>query len=505
LRDSLRAGTNDIAEIIIYNRIVTSTEQTQVEDYLATRYGFTLPPPPREDGLLVWLKADDITGVANGQPVGNWPATSGTSVNATSTGAFRPTFVTNAVNGRPVVRFTGNGGLTKDQPLMVANIETGANVTALVVLANQRQGANPLPDQTVDVVMGTKTDFPSTGFGFSTYNSFASRNGRAIRSEGGQGNNGSTNIRKNGSSNSTGLNAGEYAIATYTLTNVSNSGGSGSPLVIGALRDSLRAGTNDIAEIIIYGRTLTQLELDELEVYLSNRYNIPLVRPAITGIPSSGLQLWLKLDESSQVLREQPADFWLDQSGARNHARSSGAARPVISNNGANNRGFIVMQFDGANDTMGVNFRTSGNLTTFAVLANRRPTINAASPEGFLSFGGLSLAASVGASRQYGASGGTATALKNGGASTGLALNEFAILRSEITGSAASPRIRLGSLANNTGYGQNDVAEILVYDRALSVSEIAQVERYLSLKYGVTVPANTAPQSIVLDLSLIHI
>lgn len=385
---------------------------------------------------------------------------------------------------------------------MVANVETGADVTAIVVLANTRQGTPPLPDNTVDVVLATKNDFPTTGFGFSTYNSFASRAGRAIRSEGGQGNNGSTTIRKNGSSASTGLNANEFAIATYNLRGVTNSGGSGSPLVIGALRDSVRAGSNDIAEIIIYGRTLSALELDELELYLSNKYNIPLVRPTITAIPSNGLELWLKLETNSQILTGQAADFWLDVSGGRNHLRAAGDARPTIANNGTQGTGFITMRFDGVDDTMGTALALTGNATVFAVAANRRQTINQNAPEGLLSNEAGYFAMSNGGTRQFNLVGGsgTATLSTNGqpGASP-LSFNEFAILTSTLSGVGNTSRLRLGSLINNTGYGQNDVAEVLVYNRILSAPEIAQVERYLSLKYNIGVPANNAPQSVVLD------
>lgn len=500
LRDSVRGGSNDIAEIIIYDRILNSTETIQVENYLASKYGFNLPAPPREDGLLAWLKADEITGLSNGDPVSTWTGFDNTP-NATSTGAFRPTFVTNRINGLPVVRFAGNGGLTKDQPLMRANVETGADVTALVVLANTRQGDPPLPENTVDVVLGTKNDFPTTGFGFSTYNSFASRDGRAIRSEGGQGNNGSTTVRKNGSAVSTGINADEFAIATYNLRGVTNSGGSGSPLIIGALRDSLRAGSNDIAEIIIYGRTLSALELDELELYLSNKYNIPLVRPAITGIPSSGLQLWLKLEASNPAIFGQAADFWLDESGGRNHLRASGDARPTYANNGTQGRGFVTMRFDGVNDTMGAALPLTGNATIFAVAANRRQAINANSPEGLLANNAGYYSISNGGIRQFNAVGtGTATLSTNGQVGTpALAVNQFAILTSTLTGFGNTNRVRLGSLIDNTGYGQNDIAEVLVYNRALSAPEIAQVERYLSLKYNIGVPVNNAPQSVVLD------
>ncbi len=500
LRDSVRGGSNDIAEIIIYDRILNSTETIQVENYLASKYGFNLPAPPREDGLLAWLKADEITGLNNGDPVSTWTGFDNTP-NATSTGSFRPTFVTNRVNGLPVVRFTGNGGLTKDQTLMRVNVETGADVTAIVVLANTRQGTPPLPDNTVDVVLATKNDFPTTGFGFSTYNSFASRGGRAIRPEGGQGNNGSTTVRKNGSSATTDLAVNEFAIATYNLRGVTNSGGSGSPLIIGALRDSLRAGSNDIAEIIIYGRTLSALELDELELYLSNKYNIPLVRPTITGIPSNGLQLWLKLEASNPAIFGQAADFWLDESGGRNHMRASGNARPTFANNGTAGRGFVTMRFDGTNDTMGTALPLSGNATVFMVAANRRQTINPNSPEGLLSNEAGYFALSNSSTRIINLVGGSgsATLSMNGIAPAPLAFNQFAIFTSTLSNVLPTTRVRLGSLFDNTGYGQNDIAEVLIYNRVLTAPEIAQVERYLSLKYNIGVPVNTAPQSVVLD------
>ncbi|MFN3561178.1 MAG: T9SS type A sorting domain-containing protein [Chloroherpetonaceae bacterium] len=501
LRDSMRSGRHDIAEILLYDRILNLNETVQVENYLAQKYNFVLPPPPREDGLLVWLKADGITGLNDGDSVSTWPGFDNTP-NATSTGIYRPTFVTNRINGKPVVRFTGNGGTTKDQPLMKVDVATESDATAIVVLANRRSGNPPLPPNTVDVVLGTKTDYPATGFAFSTYNSYVSQDGRRIHGESGIGNNGTPRIRKNGSETSRELGYEEFAIVVYELKGVTNTLGSGSPLILGALRDSVRAGSNDIAEVIIYGRTLSELELDEIELYLSNKYNIPLVRPPISGIPSNGLELWLKLESSNVTLTGQPANIWLDASGARNHMRSAGDARPTIANNGTQGRGFVVMRFDGVNDTMATALPLTGNATVFAVAANRRSTINPSSPEGLLSNEAGYYAMSNGGTRQFNVVGGsgTATLSTNGVAgSPALSENQFAILTSTLTGIGNTSRIRLGSLIDNTGYGQNDIAEVLVYNRVLSASEIAQVEQYLSLKYNIGVPANTAPQSVVLD------
>jgi hypothetical protein len=501
LRDSLRAGSHDIAEILIYNRILNTSEVTQVENYLSQKYAITLPPPPREDGLLAWFRADDITGLNNGDPVSTWIGYDNTP-SASSSGIYRPTFVTNALNGRPVVRFTGNGGVTKDQPLMVANVSTGPNVTTFIVFANRRPGDPPLPEDKVDVLLGTKTDYPSTGYALSSYNSYVTRATRRLHNEGGIGNNGTAEIRINGSAAQNQFGANEYVIGTHVLRGVTNSGLSGSPLVIGAMRDSVRAGLNDIAEIIIYERVLSQFEIDQIERYLSNKYNIPLVRPVITNIPASGLELWLKPESNRETLLGDPLSVWLDESGARNHLLSQGDARPIVSNNGTGGRGFTVVRFDGVNDTMGTAMQLSGNATIFAVAANRRSTINPSSPEGLLSNEAGYYAMSNGGTRQFNAVGGsgTVTLATNGQSGTPpLSFNEFAILRSTLSGIGNTQRLRLGSLLNNTGYGQNDIAEVLIYNRVLSPSEIAQVERYLSLKYNIGVPSNTAPQSVELD------
>ena len=56
--------------------------------------------------LAVWFKANAITGLANGAAVSIWPDVSGNTNNATQTAVSQqPAYVTNAMNGLPVVRF----------------------------------------------------------------------------------------------------------------------------------------------------------------------------------------------------------------------------------------------------------------------------------------------------------------------------------------------------------------------------------------------------------------
>jgi len=74
---------------------------------------FTQPGtlPNKYSGLLLWLKADSLA-LSDGDPVSTWGDDSGNSNNATAAGTARPTFKTNQLGGKPVVRFDGsNDGL----------------------------------------------------------------------------------------------------------------------------------------------------------------------------------------------------------------------------------------------------------------------------------------------------------------------------------------------------------------------------------------------------------
>ena len=65
--------------------------------------------PEQVSGLELWLKADGITGLANADPIATWPDSSGNSRDATqATSGMRPTYRTNVVNGKPIVRFDGS-------------------------------------------------------------------------------------------------------------------------------------------------------------------------------------------------------------------------------------------------------------------------------------------------------------------------------------------------------------------------------------------------------------
>jgi hypothetical protein len=70
--------------------------------------------------VTAWFRADAITGLANGSTVTIWPDSSGHGLSAIQTvPGERPTYVTNALNGLPVVHFNGtnNQVLTLNRPV----------------------------------------------------------------------------------------------------------------------------------------------------------------------------------------------------------------------------------------------------------------------------------------------------------------------------------------------------------------------------------------------------
>ncbi|HKY61518.1 MAG TPA: PKD domain-containing protein, partial [Gemmatimonadota bacterium] len=71
------------------------------------------PGPGSISGLILWLRADEIQGLADGDAVANWPDMSGVGNHATqSTASKRPVYRTNQINGLPAVFFdASNDGM----------------------------------------------------------------------------------------------------------------------------------------------------------------------------------------------------------------------------------------------------------------------------------------------------------------------------------------------------------------------------------------------------------
>lgn len=81
--------------------------------YSDTTFGDTAASvaPDGLSNLEVWVKADQIAGLSNGDPLSTWQDQSGNGRDFTAAGAQRPTYNTNVQNGLPGVNFTSTSGV----------------------------------------------------------------------------------------------------------------------------------------------------------------------------------------------------------------------------------------------------------------------------------------------------------------------------------------------------------------------------------------------------------
>ncbi len=90
--------------------------------------------PPMAN-LQLWLKADAITGLNDGDRVTTWIDSSGNSRDATqSVAADKPTYKTNILNGKPVVRFAASNTEFMNLPNFLTGF--GAGELFLVIKVN---------------------------------------------------------------------------------------------------------------------------------------------------------------------------------------------------------------------------------------------------------------------------------------------------------------------------------------------------------------------------------
>ena len=199
----------------------------------------------------------------------------------------------------------------------------------------------------------------------------------------------------------------------------------------------------------------------------------------------SGLLVWLASDQGLDWASPF-VDVWRDQSGNGNDAvQTSGASLPALVTDESS--GMPMLHFDGTNDFLSLKTRVTNGQTVFLVVRNSSTTGYRA-PLGDTS----GYAYMSGSSREiwYG---GDAAQIRsgetwlNGQAVTGTtttypdAAGPLAVVTSIATAPAASSYLGQSS---GTYYWQGDIAEVVIYDRALTGEERYQVEQYLLRKYA---------------------
>jgi hypothetical protein len=235
------------------------------------------PVPPR-DRLVLWLKADAVTGVKDGEPIRVWPDSAKNGLDHFQPDpAKRPVWKEGAVNGLPAVRFDGvddnlRTGYYRDL------LSTSYQLSAFVVFKpSGAAGARGLVSSNF-TALGTTPDrggglVYTTGYQTAEgKNAFASVNpsqpgavrpdrwaiGAVIRSGSGPG---QTLLLVNGVRNDDGT------AVPYHAMNAERG-------FVGCLRGETGCWKGDIAEVLVYSEALLEAKQRAVQQYLAHKYGL---------------------------------------------------------------------------------------------------------------------------------------------------------------------------------------------------------------------------------------
>jgi hypothetical protein len=203
----------------------------------------------------------------------------------------------------------------------------------------------------------------------------------------------------------------------------------------------------------------------------------------------SGIRLWLRADAG---VPSRIGDYWEDQSGLGNHgvqtaSSSTAALMPNVVN------GLPAMRFDGTSDFLAFTTRITNIRTVFfvaredAAAANYRSLLGDGTTTVHFHGGFASSAAGGGPIWEPTAS---STLVRNGlTVLNGVPVNGTTTIRPRtvsvlsVTTTGDTIANSLGTLRGTDQFWWGDIAEVVIYDRALTTTERQQVEAYLKAKY----------------------
>jgi hypothetical protein len=429
-----------------------------------------------------------------GSNAGQWDDLSGNGRHATqATAANQPAIVTGALNGRQVRRFDGINDFLKTGAFS-QNIPQ-PNDWFIAFKSNNNSNGRVFDVETIGGATGPRNTMWLNG---SNSHIFA---GTILT---GNFTNTSWNIsnaRFNGSNS-------EWRVNGLVLTNGNAGTEASSSLVIGSFRTAAASFFNgDIAEILVFPTALSILDRRRVEVYLSQKWGIPIVSDDEFFIQSLSPALWLS-DTGSN-----PAQ-WDDLSGNGRHATQATAAnQPAIVTGALNGR--QVRRFDGVDDRLNVNSLAS-------VFATNDPPISIFVVSRQTQSGGINRQMLMMSSSDFN----TFMLLRGGGGVfrygqrdqslnikfvTSTKAGDTAWNVHSVTSSGVSASIFTNGANSQTGdvdvgtmnnlslasIGINpvnladawigDIAEILVFPTALSTENRRRIEGYLSSKYAIAI------------------
>jgi hypothetical protein len=319
-----------IYEILVYNSALTTSQRQQVEGYLAHKWGLQTSIPSTHPfysvrphlrafqpidvpGCALWLDAADSSTITlNGSTVSSWADKSGNgNIVTQATSANQPTYVTNVVNGNPVLRFNGTSHVLQKTSftslgtnsvsfwLVERNLSNSGGGAPFSfnsgpnngIVFQNNNGLQPLPNSvpyTSSVARIVFYNRTNTGSGDSGY-----LNGTVV------------SIRDD---NTTGTYGTTFAVGMRILSTIYTSG--------------------DICEILIFIGMPTVSERQQVEGYLAHKWG--LTSRFSTPLTIPGCAMWLDgadpAGTGTPPVSGTTISTWVDKSGNSNNGTSGTAA-----------------------------------------------------------------------------------------------------------------------------------------------------------------------------------
>jgi hypothetical protein len=505
--------TGTVSEALYYHADLTDTQRQTIERYLMKKWAIgtnpTIPSihpfssirphlrafhPTDIDGCQLWLDAADASTVTlSGSNVTQWIDKSGNGNTVTqTTSSNQPTYVTNVVNGNPVVRFNGTSHVLQTTSftslgtnsvsfwLVERNLSgSGGNAPFSFnsgpnngIVFQNNNGLQPLPNSVPYTSSVARIDFynrTNTGSGDSTY-----LNGTVV------------SIRDD---NTTGTYGTTFAVGMRILSTIYTSG--------------------DICEILIFIGMPTTSQRQTIEGYLAHKWGLTLYLPVISPLSIPGCQMWLDGADpaGNGVVPSNGATVstWVDKSGNGYNATAAPSRTA-----GTYSSSFRAVNFPTSTTGYITNYTAAPTNETMFVVFNN-PT---SSFYNNILIGGVQGARSLGAAYN----GNVVSSNVVGNLNTQVAwlahvgtytLGTTALVTSQFTtstnsislnggtaGTGGAPGFTAGRVTylgvdatNATWYYVGYAMEILFYNSILSTEQRQQIEGYLARKWGISISA----------------
>ncbi len=520
----------DIGEFITFGKMLQQNEREQIESYLGGKWGIPITTgadgassftdPTSVNGLTLWLDADDASTINSGGTlvegtiITSWDDKSSNGLDMGSSN--NPTYKPNVLNNKAVIESTGNGAYFYSDVVSSNRFASNNQGSAFQVYraASGDSGAGRVNFWWESGNNRFLAHFPHT-------------NGNSYWDFGNAG--GGGRIQK---ANNTALQYDNW-VATSYIRSPNNQGivyVNGELFMVGTMTDllnntgtdSLKVFTNStsgvykdqIAEMLVYNIAVADADRENIENYLMTKWGIGSGVAndiAFLDNPSdlSGLVMWLDGDDETTMFLNNNCTgaategsnigCWADKSpvGTSDAVQATSGDRPTFAANAVGDRS--VMRFDKTSSTAGngmtINTLDVNNPYSMFIVnryykqSNRGRSLQSASNNWLL---GLWHGSSA---RHY--AGGWNTSSSEQAATIGewtidVAVNNGASTQAysngvNVTSSSTAktyPRsMALSGKGFGSEYGNIDIAEVLIYSRALSDSERTKVDAYLGNKW----------------------